>query len=200
MRTTFCVLWSLLLIPLLSGAPAGPKPTPATQPAGVPADIWEFATGYHNLQQITPKPAQVNWELTALCRGADLSDIERARKTMGPHAYSTVMIYMNDSAAAAFKNHLDQYPIGSVVIKEKKGGFYRSGTGDRGKMVSTGDGVGGMIKRDKGFDPDHGDWEYFYFENPQQIDHGKIASCVNCHAAAASRGYVFGNWAHQRGL
>jgi len=200
MRVVVCVLWSMLLIPLLSGGPAGPKPAPATQPAGVPSDIWELANTYHDLQRITAQPAQVNWELAALCRGVDQSDIDRARETMGPHAYSTVMIYVNDSAASAFKDHRDQYPVGAVVIKEKKGCFYPRDRRDGEKMISTGDGVGGMIKRDKDFDPGHGNWEYFYFENPQQIEHGKIASCVNCHAAAASRGYVFGDWAHQQGL
>jgi hypothetical protein len=52
-----------------------------------------------------------------------------------------------------------------------------------------------MIKRPSGYDPSHGNWEYFYFENPSKIESGKITSCVQCHAGAADRDFVFGTWA-----
>jgi hypothetical protein len=55
-------------------------------------------------------------------------------------------------------------------------------------------GVGGMVKRAAGFDPAHGDWEYFYFEDPAHIESGAIATCTGCHASARATDYVFGSW------
>jgi hypothetical protein len=91
------------------------------------------------------------------------------------------------------------YPVGAVIVKEKQrlepdgGGQV---TGQEGSVAS--DGVGGMIKRLAGYDPEHGDWEYFYFEDPTKVEQGKIASCVECHRGAAATDYVFGGWAEDR--
>ena len=72
-----------------------------------------------------------------------------------------------------------------------------------------------MIKRADGFDPAHGDWEYFcsahvpgLADDPAvaqsavaqvkpagKIESGRIASCVQCHEAAKRTDYVFGTWA-----
>ncbi len=55
-----------------------------------------------------------------------------------------------------------------------------------------------MIKRPTGYDPDNGDWEYFYFEDPTKFEQGRIALCVECHRGAAATDYVFGGWAGGR--
>jgi hypothetical protein len=59
-------------------------------------------------------------------------------------------------------------------------------------------GVGGMVKRHKGYDPANGDWEYFYFEDASKIESGRISSCIQCHSRASDRDYVFGDWAKGR--
>lgn len=142
---------------------------------------------------MTKAPVSVDPELALLCRGVSIQDIAEARKKNGPHAYTTVRVYMNDPAAAAFLATRHEYPVGSVVVKEKSGGWYRStGSGERGKKLP--DGVGGMIKRSPGYDPNNGDWEYFYFETPSRIESGRITSCVNCHKGAAQQDHVFGTW------
>jgi hypothetical protein len=104
---------------------------------------------------------------------------------------------MNDPAARSFRENAASYPVGSIIVKEKKAMSYRAG--DRSSaMTKARDGVGGMIKRPPGYDPEHGDWEYFYFEDAAKIERGKIASCVQCHAGAAGKDYVFGNWAARK--
>jgi len=52
-----------------------------------------------------------------------------------------------------------------------------------------------MIKRRPGYDPAHGDWEYFYFEDANKVESGKMNSCIQCHSGAADKDYVFGGWA-----
>ena len=93
---------------------------------------------------------------------------------------------MNELASKAFQQEV-RYPVGSVIVKEKKmQGFYTEAG-----LQGTGSGVGGMIKREKGYDEANGDWEYFYFENPNAIQSGKIKSCVQCHKNAAESDFVF---------
>ncbi|MGI9456109.1 MAG: cytochrome P460 family protein, partial [Aeoliella sp.] len=112
--------------------------------------------------------------------------IENARERNGPHAFSKINIYMNDSAADTFAAISKSYPTGSVVVKEKLG----STVDDLG----TAGGVGGMVKRKAGYDPENGDWEYFYFDTPDNIESGRIESCVQCHQRAQETDYVFGTW------
>jgi hypothetical protein len=89
---------------------------------------------------------------------------------------------MNDAACDTFLQSRTPYPVGSVVVKEKLG-------------PADVEGVGGMLKRPRGYDPAGGDWEYFYFERASEVESGKVGTCVECHRQAASRDYVFANWA-----
>jgi hypothetical protein len=166
----------------------------ATRPAQAPRnDVIEVSGTYKGLRLITPEPVFVNMELAILCRGASEDEVESARLRYGPHAHAQISVYMNDAAAGAFAGGKGAYPAGAVIVKEKKAlGYFP--TGERERTVPH-DGVGGMVKREPGYDREHGDWEYFYFEDPAKVERGKIASCVNCHQAAAGKGYVFGDWA-----
>ena len=100
---------------------------------------------------------------------------------------------MNDAASATFGRPNTIYPVGSIIVKEKKASAYRSATQPQ-RWTAANDGVGGMIKRPPGYDPTHGDWEYFYFEDASKIEHGKMTSCIQCHSGASSKDYVFGGW------
>lgn len=139
-----------------------------------------------------------------LCRGATAQEVQAARAKYGPHANASVVIYMNDAAATAFRAKAAAYPVGAVVIKEKKLGAHHDEAGNW--VPAAGDGVGGMIKRAAGYDPEHGDWEYFYFDQSSaydmstvvkpafKVESGRIASCAQCHDAAKRTDYVFGSW------
>ena len=198
-----------LLALFLLGAPGRmPAPPPPTATSGAQPTCAEVAEDYPRYQQITKQAVQVNPELAMLCVGVSQKQVEAARAKDGPHANTAVLIYMNDPAAATFNAKAKSYPVGSVVVKQKMIEAYRDEHGDYGVHGSP-QGVGGMIKRAAGFDPEHGDWEYFYFEGevrsvsgaafayekPRQIESGRIASCVGCHAAAKGTDYVFGTWA-----
>jgi hypothetical protein len=70
-------------------------------------------------------------------------------------------------------------------VKQKQIQGYTTKDGKRVHEADTG--VGGMVKRSAGYDPTHGDWEYFYFEDPKKIESGRIASCVQCHSSAKDK-------------
>ena len=50
-----------------------------------------------------------------------------------------------------------------------------------------------MIKREAGYDPAHGDWEYVYGEygDGGRVQRGRLQSCIACHSKAAAQDYLF---------
>lgn len=161
-------------------------------------DVEELSRSYDSLTLITKEPVLVDPQLASLCVGISQQAVDDARKRNGPHAHTSMKIYMNEIAAEAFRDRSAAYPVGTVIVKEKLGLGYDLVDADRERernAAKTASGVGAMIKRPAGYNPEHGDWEYFYFEDPTKIEHGKIASCVECHRAAAATDYVFGGWA-----
>jgi hypothetical protein len=157
--------------------------------------VEEIARGYTSLDLMTNEPVLVDPELAMLCVGVSQQHVDDPRERSGPHAHTSIRIYMNDIASAAFRRSVKTYPIGSVIVKEKQGLAYNTRAVSGQHDSRTTDGVGGMIKRAPGYDPDHGDWEYFYFEAPSRIEHGTITSCIECHRGASASDYVFGRWA-----
>src|SRR5947209_7034211 len=119
-------------------------------------DVREIAANYTHLTRVTRQPVAVDALFAAACAPATAAPTTaRSIAVHGPHAQTAVMIYMNPPAADAFAARpVKRYPVGSVIIKEKKA------SAPRGH-----DGVGGMIKRPPGYDAEHGDWEYFYFQD-----------------------------------
>jgi hypothetical protein len=45
-----------------------------------------------------------------------------------------------------------------------------------------------------GYDPLHGDWDYFYFVDAAKVESWRNGSCVQCHQGSAGKDYVFGGW------
>jgi hypothetical protein len=173
-------------------APKPPKPAKAQADAA--DDVRKIAATYRDLKLMTKDAVSVDPGLAGLCRGITRADAEAARKQYGPHAHTQVRIFMNHLAAGEFGKRNPTFPVGSVIVKEKTAVPHTSTTRP-GKTVKGNDGVGGMIKRADGYDLAHGDWEYFYFEDPASIESGKLASCVKCHSGAPKTDYVFGGWA-----
>jgi hypothetical protein len=181
---------AIVSVLMVSAVLAEAQPTHSSQSNANPS-ISEITTSFTNYSKITKEPVYVNPELAMLCRGASKEEVEAARTKFGPHANAAILIYMNPPAATAFGSNAATFPVGSVIIKQKKVLGYR----ENGKWVNDlNNGVGGMVKRPAGYDPQHGDWEYFYFEDPKKIESGRIASCVQCHDAAKEKDHVFGTW------
>ncbi len=167
--------------------------TVATLGTERPIAIAEIAAEYASYHKLTDKEVYVNPALAMLCRGASREEVESARITHGPHANTAILVYMNEPAAQAFSSRTNVYAVGSVIVKQKRiHGYWDRNSGKR--VASAENGVGGMVKRAAGYDPAHGDWEYFYFEDKSKIQSGRIQSCVQCHEGAKDKDYVFGTW------
>jgi len=158
-----------------------------------PIAVAEIAAAYRSYPIVTDHEVLVNPELARLCIGISRERVEVLRMKHGPHANTAILIYMNEPAARAFSTGSAAYPEGAVIVKRKRIHDYVDRKSGK-SMRSAENGVGGMVKRAAGFDPTHGDWEYFYFEDVTKIEAGRIDSCIRCHEGAKDKDYVFGTW------
>jgi hypothetical protein len=53
--------------------------------------------------------------------------------------------------------------------------------------------IGGVRKRESGFDPVNGDWEYFYPEKSGRFSLGKLSHCSGRHQQTRKRDDVYRN-------
>lgn len=142
---------------------------------------------YRDFPRLTRQPHLVAPIFSTLCTAGhsqvaiDLKhDMEKQRS--GPHHLARVHLYVNPLAMPAITRRKADFPVGSVIVKEK--------LGDDGQVT----GVGGMIKRTVGYDPDNGDWEYFFSGEPGEYSSGRIVSCIECHRGAQGSDHVFSVW------
>jgi Cytochrome P460 len=84
-----------------------------------------------------------------------------------------VDVYVNATAAQAWRSESATIPPGAMLVKEQ---FDRTVSGDRPA------GVVAMEKREAGFDPDNGDWRWIAVDAKGAIvKDGKIDRCSACH-------------------
>lgn len=171
-----------VLVPLILAAGVGlgrargaDEPKPA---AGIDYAKWAA---------LTPEPITVHLKLFTLC---DLMTFDKLSKELkerhGPHFVPAVKYFANAEAAKELKDDPKAVlSVGGTIVKEKLFGAEKAS-----KPVA----YGAMIKREKGYDPDHGDWEYVYADlsgAKPKVERGKLGSCIRCHALAKDRDYLY---------
>ena len=138
---------------------------------------------------VTEHPVPVGSYLWILCRPPTLEEaraLKEEEKLHGPHAGYSIVVRVSPEAVAAFRAG-DRLPLGAVVIKEKYADRQASGP-LREYAV--------MVKRDPGYDPAGGDWEYAYvtLAPKRAVKRGRLAACAGCHASARQRDFLFGSY------
>jgi hypothetical protein len=131
---------------------------------------------YKSLHLVTPIPIEVSDRIATACTSRPGPDA--ATGWAGPHGGAAITLWVNDLAAPAFGENPGPIPEGAVIVKEKL---------KSGEVMA----VGGMVKRAPGFDPAHGDWEYFYAERSAGFATGRLGTCIACHDHAKANDYVF---------
>ena len=104
----------------------------------------------------------------------------------GPHIGHAIVVRVNPLGVSAFRAR-EPVPVGTVVVKEK----YDLDTPESAEPAA----VAAMTKREPGYDPAHGDWEYAFEEHAPgespRVSRGRIDSCIDCHHAAGDRDYLY---------
>jgi hypothetical protein len=143
---------------------------------------------YSKWTALTPEPVAVHQEVFTRCISTPATEkkIKDLKGREGPHFTPGVKLFANAEAEKALKADLKAaLPVGSTIVKEKF-------SDTKGALLLA---YGAMIKREKGYDPEHGDWEYVYADlvagAKPKIERGKIASCIRCHSIAKDRDYLY---------
>jgi hypothetical protein len=86
-------------------------------------------------------------------------------------------------AKKAYIDKSNLFPVGSIIVKPLYPDLKRSETA---KLTI-------MIKMEKGYDTENGDWWYGVYDETGMEGwyQGKIQSCIKCHAKAKETDYLF---------
>ncbi len=165
------------------------KVTPTQATTRKVSNIAEIVKDYETLIKINTKPIPVTPGVSLLC----ISDpAAQVIKTHGPHTDKMLNIFMNPSAKLAYHKIIKnlekkiKYPVGAIILKEKISTYSE----DKDKPNS----LGGLIKREPGYDSENGDWEYFYRDEDEKLTTGKIQNCIDCHKTQKDTDYIYGVW------
>lgn len=175
------------VLPLLAVALVGcvPPTEPTEQP---PTEQPAADTDYTKWPSVTAEPHVVEPSQPTLCdinvsgvvKGWDPAAKWGTPQDRSPHADHAINVRVNPTGREAFLAR-KPVPVGTVVVKEKL---------TNGKVVA----VGTMTKREAGYDPEYGDWEYSYRElkaDALPATVGKIESCIACHRTVKQKDYLF---------
>lgn len=164
-------------------------PTSASQkaaqegPAGPRAE--SFA-GYKGWTKVNPEPAVFHSRIATQCA---LPTAEQARleSEENPHRDKFVNVYVNDAGRRAMlEEEVPRFPAGTVIVKEKLAS----------RDASAPELLTAMLKREPGYDPEGGDWEYAVLDGRGERVRasGRLESCRACHQAEARTDFVSRNY------
>jgi hypothetical protein len=164
--------FAVLLGCVLAGCQADPEPAD-DKPTVLGID-------YTGWPAVTPERYRVDPGTAMMCRAPTPA---AARGDRGPHAEAAIEVRVSPGSLDRFKAG-QPVPTGTAVIKLK----YPLNLSEEPARA-----VGAMIKREPGYDPDGGDWEYYYAEvaDPKPAVRGKIETCAECHRRAKATDFLF---------
>lgn len=134
---------------------------------------FEELRGYSSWQEVTDGPHEVLPEISELCAPPFpfVSPHPGAVDLQGKDRY--IRVYASPQIAHLLPEpRVESYPEGSVVAKVKL---------IEGSSEPTG--VAFMVKRERGYNPEGRDWEFFLFEGKalEQSARGALSTCQGCH-------------------
>ena len=138
-------------------------------PAQFPEDekIWDYLMQHRKeMSRVTTKPYRVNWVGADLC--ARPNSIPHS-----PHGEHWIHVFVSPDGTNAMATGKGTYPEGAMILKQK----FHDVTGTNTDFYT------GMRKRERGYNPDWGDWEFFTLDASGHTvtARGKIESCLDCH-------------------
>jgi hypothetical protein len=153
---------------LVAVAGCGPAPSP---PDARPLD-------FSGWPALTVEPVRLDGQLFAFC--IELPEQRR----LGPHFVPQVRYLVNPTGEAAVRGGPFPVPVGTTVVKVKAWPEYP----DQGEWFAA------MTKREAGYDPPNGDWEYLTARQEGgdwKTERGKLTECAACHRQAARTDFLF---------
>ena len=145
-------------------------------------DAVKAIAGYRSWTKVNPTP-----ELMDVRTSTDCAAPIGGFGTYGPsnpHREKYITVYVNElGRKAMMEQRKPQFPEGSVIVKEK----LSEPSSTSPELLTV------MIKREKGFNPETGDWEYAVFDGTgtKLESRGKLSTCQGCHLSRPDTDYIF---------
>lgn len=176
--------WFVLFLPLLvvgcnkTDLKVPPSPEPISSGYITVPEPPEFSSW----PSTTKKRFPIDHTLSTLCRRITNEEEKRiAKKTLGQHAGYDILVRVSPNAIDDYQKG-ELLPIGAKVVKEK---YKRNSSELEAYAV--------MIKREDGYAPETGNWEYAFVTLKPEKDfvRGRLHECASCHASVQDRDYLF---------
>ena len=131
------------------------------------------------LEEVTREPVLMQSKTALLCRPP--TPAETAADKANPHLNKFARLFVDKAGRPAAEGHEPVHPEGTVLLKEKLPADPK--TGGPAAAATAAELFTGMLKREKGFNPDCGDWEFFTVTGDAKnlTARGKLQSCMDCH-------------------
>lgn len=144
-----------------------------------PTDITFVLAEYQEWTQITAEPRNVSIALWLLCRTPNEHETAFLESE---HGDLYLQVYVNNIGQEAMMQAENPvFPVGSVIVKEK---LLQADSQQP-------EALGMMIKREAGFNPAGGDWEYVYWTADSVTQGEALAHCQECHLGQTETDSVF---------
>lgn len=146
----------------------------------------KFVQQRTNAVRITEKPVQMEPLVMMRCAVSPqqmrVSQKERTLGISDPHIKKYVHVYVSPGGEAPMRTWAGTFPEGTIVLKEK----FSDASGTNTELFT------GMIKREAGYNPECGNWEFFTLPgDASKISmRGKIQDCMECHEEFKSSDFV----------
>jgi hypothetical protein len=137
--------------------------------------------GYRQWTRVNSQPHWVFSELAALCRA--LTPQEQAALDRDPHRDKFVVVYVNEVARQAMLHQKSpRFPPGSLIVKEKLAALDSTTP----ELLTV------MHKRQNGYNPQGGSWEYLVLDGTgtRVQAKGVLQNCQSCHLQWKQTDYV----------
>ena len=134
--------------------------------------------------KVNDEPYHMNPAVAILCGIPTRQELESERKK-NPHAESYITVYVNNAGKEAmFAKEARTFPVGSIIVKRKIANSIESSE----PLLYT-----LMRKREAGYNPSLGDWEFVVVAaNGKEIQGiGKLENCQSCHRQKRDSDFVF---------
>ncbi len=164
---------STLLTGLLVLLAAQISPAAGLSDEALLAFVKERAT---KAERVTGKAAAMDPRTALLCAKPAPKPVSE-----DPHWNALIHVWTNEGATGPVWDPPATFPEGAMLVKEKL-----NQKQDGAELFT------GMVKREKGYNPEGGDWEYFLVDGAAEkvTDRGLLKNCIDCHAKYKEQDFV----------
>ena len=139
----------------------------------------ELITNYKHWTRVNPVAAVFDANVAAMCAAANLGAVKN-----DPHRDKFLTVFVNEiGRKSMMEDKAPHFPQGSVIVKEK----LPAKDSPSPELLTV------MMKREAGFNPENGDWEYLVFDGAakQVQTRGRLDNCQACHTMVAHTDFVY---------